>query len=66
MYEKYLKDAEALARQLETAAAKLRRRIDKDRLKNIASLHNQIQEAVSIATDLEVTVAVYRRVIRKK
>jgi len=66
MYEKYLKDAEALARQLETAAGKLRRRLDKNRLKNIATLHNEVQEATSIAIDLEVSITVYRRAIKRK
>ena len=66
MHDKYLIDARELARQLETAAAKLRRRIDKDGLKRVATLHNQIQMVVSTAVDLEVTVAIHRRVIKAK
>ena len=63
---KYETDAAAIALQLETAARRLRARIDRDGLKRAASLHNEIQTAVSTATDLEVTIAIYRRVISRE
>lgn len=62
---KYQTDAASIARQLETAAGKLRARIDRDGMKRAASLHNDAQTAASTAADLELTIALYRRLLAR-